>query len=177
MILKPNNIGTIKPWHDCINQEMRKHLIRKMIQSIIHCHDESSQKQSDAISRITDFAKKVEREIYENAVDLDQYFHLIAQKIYKIQKEIEEKRFGKKKSSKEAISKPWQKDVNADTRKTVMQKFIENSTLLNDELNILEEFVEDMECEAYEKANDEDEYIFIFAHKIQSLKKEYFQIN
>jgi len=59
----------------------------------------------------------------------------------------------------------------------IMQKFTDSSTFVNDELNLLEVFVEEMESEAYEKADDEDEYLFLLARNMQSLKKEYFQIN
>jgi hypothetical protein len=79
-----------KPWHENINTEMRKHLVQKIIQTIFPTQDHNIYRDP-RLSNLVNYAIKTECEMYEQANDQEEYFHLLAEKIYKIQKEFEEK--------------------------------------------------------------------------------------
>ena len=79
-----------KPWHDNITNEMRKHLVQKIIQTIFPTQDHNIYRDP-RLSNLVGYAVKTECEMYEQAKDQEEYFHLLAERIYKIQKEFEDK--------------------------------------------------------------------------------------
>ena len=79
-----------KPWHENINTEMRKHLVQKIIQTIFPTQDHNIYRDP-RLSNLVNYAIKTECEMYEQAKDQEEYFHLLAERIYKIQKEFEDK--------------------------------------------------------------------------------------
>ena len=84
--LKQSRIN--KPWHENINIEMRKHLVQKIIQTIFPTQDHNIYRDP-RLSNLVNYAIKTECEMYEQAKDQEEYFHLLAERIYKIQKEFE----------------------------------------------------------------------------------------
>jgi len=87
---EPQQPSVHKPWHENITNEMRKHLVQKIIQTIFPTQDHNIYKDP-RLANLVGYAVKTECEMYEQAKNQEEYFHLLAERIYKIQKEFEVK--------------------------------------------------------------------------------------
>ena len=86
-----------KSWHEKITPDMRKHLVHKVVQTILPTTSTFDETFKDKrMASLIDYATKTEFEMYEQAKDQEEYFHLLAERIYKIQKDLEDRRNAKK---------------------------------------------------------------------------------
>ncbi|CAF4919634.1 unnamed protein product [Rotaria sp. Silwood1] len=68
---------------------MRQHLVQKIITAFIPITNTGAIRDTRIIN-LANYARRVENETFEIADSQEEYFHKIAEKIYKLQKELED---------------------------------------------------------------------------------------
>ncbi len=77
--------------------DQRNHLVKKIVSALLSTVQQDGRSlPPDRLSAVTSYAQQTEAETFNTALNHEEYFHRLAERIYKIQKDYEEKQMLKK---------------------------------------------------------------------------------
>nr|CAB3267473.1 E3 ubiquitin-protein ligase UBR5-like [Phallusia mammillata] len=126
----PINQGkVVHKWHSHVKGELRTYLIQKLVHRFFPTSDMMPINDNRLI-KLLGFAHRVEKSCYAGANSKEEYFHLLAEKIHKIRKEIEEKR-QKKPVAAAATAMAMCVDLSKEASTSVATNSMSKCKLLN----------------------------------------------
>jgi E1A/CREB-binding protein len=117
----PDPPALSKPWHQSFGEGLRNHIVGSLVKAIFPSPNPAAL-QDQRIKDLISYARKVEKEMFEIASDREEYYHLLAEKIYKIQKELQEKKNRRLEQSQRADGLPPQQIPSAASIKADIQQ-------------------------------------------------------
>ena len=94
--LRPQN-SIPKDWQQQLQPEQRNHLVKKIVAALLNTVQQDGRAlPPDRLSAVTSYAQQTEAETFNTATSHEEYFHRLAERIFKIQKDYEEKQMLKK---------------------------------------------------------------------------------
>ncbi|XP_053388182.1 protein sepa-1-like, partial [Mercenaria mercenaria] len=100
-IFTQTNQGT-KQWYKSITLDLRTHIVQKIVSAILP-EPSAAELEDKRMKKLIAYAKLVEGDCYETANDKGEYYHFLAERIYKIQTELEYKRNERRKLQKHQL--------------------------------------------------------------------------
>uniref|UniRef100_A0A183BZA0 histone acetyltransferase n=1 Tax=Globodera pallida TaxID=36090 RepID=A0A183BZA0_GLOPA len=113
-IIPPNRVGQSphqmdpeppnrpRDWHASITPDLRNHLVGKLVKAIFPYPDAAAVRDH-RIRDLLFYARKVEKDMFEAANDKEAYYHMVADKIYMLQKELQEKKNQRREAQLAAV--------------------------------------------------------------------------
>ncbi|CAF2062752.1 unnamed protein product [Rotaria magnacalcarata] len=94
--LRPQN-SIPKEWQQQLQPDHRNHLVKKIVSALLNTVQQDGRSlPPDRLAAVTSYAQQTEAETFNTAISHEDYFHRLAERIYKIQKDYEEKQMSKK---------------------------------------------------------------------------------
>ncbi|CAF1259811.1 unnamed protein product [Adineta ricciae] len=95
-VVRTQNPAT-KEWQQQIHQDHRSHLVKKITSALLSTIQQDNHPlTSQSVASVTNYAQKTEADAFNNATSQEDYFQRLAERIYRIQKEYEEKQAAKR---------------------------------------------------------------------------------
>src|ERR1700753_3822909 len=89
-----------KEWQQQLQPDQRNHLVKKIVAALLNTVQQDGRSlPPDRLAAVTSYAQQTEVETFNTAISHEDYFHRLAERIYRIQKDYEEKQMLKKQQS------------------------------------------------------------------------------
>jgi hypothetical protein len=84
--IRPKQPRRLKEWNKHVTMDMRSYLIEKILDSLISI--DNMMVKDFGMDKLISFASRLEGEIYDEAQEQNEYFHLVALKTFEFTKEL-----------------------------------------------------------------------------------------